>query len=151
MAVGNITSANATLTMVVEELFPAGISLEQFATDQSFSQEQNQISETRMGVDGQMVAGYVPNIKVVTVMLEASSPSFSAMVDLHRAMEKARTIYPVTLTARIPSINQNVTWTNGVLHDSTPVPAANQVLAPTTWVFHFADLIVEPTVKGPFG
>ena len=32
---GNITSANATIIMTVEELFPAGVRLEQFATDQS--------------------------------------------------------------------------------------------------------------------
>ena len=32
---GNITSANATIVMTVEDLFPAGVVLQQFATDQS--------------------------------------------------------------------------------------------------------------------
>lgn len=141
--VGNITSANASVVMVVENLFPAGVTLEQFGTDQAFSQEQSQVTETRMGVDGQMVAGWIPTIKILTITLEASSPSFDYMVQLFRAMDKGRTIFPVTVVARIPSIDQTITWSNGVLHDANPVPAANNVLDPTTWIFHFQDMIVE--------
>lgn len=143
MAVGNITSQNATLVMTVDELFPGGITLEMFGTDAAFSQDQEQVTETRKSVDGKMVAGKISPIKIVTVTLESASPSFDAMMQLYRAMEKGRTIYEVTMTARIPSIGQSVTWTSGVLHDATPVPPVNQVLDPTTWIFHFGDLNVE--------
>lgn len=138
--VGDITSANATLVLTVEGLFPAGITLEQFATDQSFSQEALTIAEDRQGVDGYLVAGWIPSIKAVTIMLEASSPSAEYLAQLYRACEQKRGIYQCTLVASVPSIFKTFTWTGGVLKSGTPVPAAQRVLAPTTWVFDFAQL-----------
>ena len=55
---GDITSANATLVLIVNGLFPAGVRLQQFATDQSYSQDELTIAEDRMGVDGGLVAGW---------------------------------------------------------------------------------------------
>ena len=41
VALGNITSANATLVLTVDTVIPAGAVLTQFSTDQSFNQYQN--------------------------------------------------------------------------------------------------------------
>ena len=71
----DITSANAKLILTCEELYPSGVELQMFSTNQSWNADALQVAETRMGVDGHMAAGYVPNIKTVTVQLEASSPS----------------------------------------------------------------------------
>jgi hypothetical protein len=136
----DITSANCKLVLTVEELFPSGIDLQQFATDQSFSQDTSQVAETRMGVDGKMVAGYTPNIKIVTVMLEASSPSYRALAQVYKASETTKKIYPCTLVAKSPSLNLTWKWSTGVLYSGTIVPAGQQVFGPTTWVFHFQDL-----------
>lgn len=140
---GDITSANATLVLTVEEVFPSGVKLEQFATDQSWSMNESTIAVTRMGVDGQMVAGWVPNIKEVTIMLEASSPSYLSMAQVYQAMEQKRGLYRCTLTATIPSIKKTITWTQGVMVTGTPVPSAQQVLAPTTWGFHFSKIAIS--------
>ncbi|MCH5277761.1 MAG: hypothetical protein J1E80_08010 [Desulfovibrionaceae bacterium] len=139
---GDITSANATLVLVVAGLFPAGIRLQQFATDQSYSQDELTIAEDRMGVDGGLVAGWIPSIKTVTVMLEASSPSYAALSQLYRACERRRGIYECSLIASVPSIGKTFTWTGGVLKSGTPVPSAKKVLDPTTWKFDFADLTI---------
>ncbi|MDE7065605.1 MAG: hypothetical protein K2O70_09090 [Desulfovibrionaceae bacterium] len=143
MPLGDITSANATVILTVEGLFPAGIRLEQFATDQSYSQDELTIAEDRMGVDGQLVAGWVPSIKTVTVMLEASSPSYAALAQLYRACEQKRGFYTCHMVASVPSIGKTFSWSNGVLKSGTPVPAGKKVLDPTTWKFDFADLTIS--------
>lgn len=133
----DITSANAVSVLTVLELFPAGIPLEQYGTDQAVSTDGLDVAETRMGVDGHMVAGYTPNIKVVTITLEASSPSFTALAMVYAAMENFRRVYAVTLVSTVPSIGKVFTWSNGCLKNCTPFPSQKKVLDPTTWIFHF--------------
>lgn len=141
--VGDITSANATLVLTVDLLFPAGIRLEQFATDQSYSMDELTIAEDRMGVDGNLVAGWVPSIKPVTIMLEASSPSYFSLAQLYRACEARRGFYRCGLVASVPSIGKTFIWSQGVLKSGTPVPAGKKVLDPTTWKFDFGKLEVQ--------
>lgn len=141
--VGDITSANATLVLTVDFLFPAGIRLEQFSTDQSYSMDELTIAEDRMGVDGNLVAGWVPSIKPVTIMLEASSPSYQALANLYRACEQKRGFYRCGLVAAVPSIAKTFIWSQGVLKSGTPVPAGKKVLDPTTWKFDFGKLEVQ--------
>ena len=142
LPVGDITSANAILILIVDGLFPAGINLQMFATDQSYSMDELTIAEDRLGVDGALVAGWVPSVKPVTIMLEAASPSYEAMAQLYRACERKRGIYQCSLIASVDSIGKTFTWTSGVLKSGTPVPAAKKVLDPTTWKFDFAYLTI---------
>lgn len=142
LPVGDITSANATLILTVDDLFPQGIQLYMFATDQSLSMSELTVAETRMGVDGNLVAGFVPNPKEVNIMLEAASPSYSSLATLYRATEQKRGIYQCTLIATVPSIKQVYTWTAGVLVKGTPVPPFKKILDPTSWTFHFARLTI---------
>lgn len=137
---GDITSANAVLVLTAGKLFPAGVTLQGFATDQSYSQDELQVTEDRMGVDGNLVAGWIPSIKPVTIMLEASSPSYTAMATLYRAMEMARAPIICSLVATVPSIGRVFTWSEGVLKSGTPVPSGKKILDPTTWKFDFARL-----------
>ena len=48
----DITSANATLILTVENLYPSGVKIEGFSTDSSFAMDDDTIAETHMGVDG---------------------------------------------------------------------------------------------------
>lgn len=142
LPVGDITSANATLILTVDDLFPQGIPLYMFATDQSYNQSEVTVAETRMGVDGNMVAGFTPSIKEVNIMLEAASPSYASLATLYRALEQKRGIYQCTLIATVPAIAKVFTWTAGVLVKGTPVPPGKKVLDPTSWTFHFARLTI---------
>ena len=56
----NITSANATAVMIINDLFPVGFAVEGFATDQAINQDEETLAVTRMGVDGKLSAGYTP-------------------------------------------------------------------------------------------
>ena len=75
----DVTSANAQLVLTVDELYPSGIQLQQFSADGIFSSDSIEMAETRRSVDGYMVAGVIKNISSVTLTLEASSPSASAL------------------------------------------------------------------------
>ncbi len=136
----DITSANASLVLTVAEIFPAGIVLEQFGTDQAYSMDAIDIAETRKGVDGKMVAGYVPSIYPVTITLEASSPSRFSLSTVWQAMAANKRIYACNLICSLPSVGERIMWSVGVLQNGTVVPSAQKVLTPTTWVFHFQDL-----------
>ena len=136
----DITSANAVVSLQCP-LFST--TLQQFATDTSFEGEDDQVAETRIGIDGQMVAGQVPTIKVVTVHLEASSPSIQFMKLLKQAMERNRTIYEVNMVISIPSIGKRITYSHGVLQSAKDLPDGKQVLDPTNWTFHFQNKSVE--------
>ena len=140
----NITSANASLVLVVDTIIPAGVQLEHFSTDQAFSLSEVTVVEDRMGVDGHLAAGWIPSIKTVQIDLEAASPSLWFLDMLARAMENNRTIYDCTLVATIPSIRKVYTWSKGVLKSGTLVSNAKKVLDPTSWTFDFANLTVIP-------
>lgn len=140
----NITSANASLVLIVDTIIPAGVQLQHFSTDSAFELSEVTVTEDRMGVDGNLAAGWIPSIKTVKVNLEAGSPSMWFLDMLARAMESNRTIYKCTLIATIPSIRKIYTWTGGVLKTGTMVNNAKKVLDPTSWTFDFADLAILP-------
>lgn len=136
----DITSANAVVSLTCD-LFSCN--LQQFSADTSFEGEDDQVAETRMGIDGIMVAGQTPNIKVVNIHLEASSPSMQYLVLLKQAMEKNRTIYPCNMVIALPSIGKRITYSTGVLQSAKDLPDGKKVLDPTTWTFHFQNKSVE--------
>jgi hypothetical protein len=137
----DITSANAIVSLEAKGLFST--TLKQFSADTSFEGEDDQVAETRMGIDGHMVAGQVPNIKVVTIHLEASSPSLANMILLKQAMETNQKIYPVNMVIAIPSIGKRITYSNGVLQSAKDLPDGKKVLDPTSWTFHFESKSTE--------
>ena len=140
----NITSANASLVLIVDTIIPAGVQLQHFSTDAAFDASEVTVVEDRMGVDGNLAAGWIPSIKTVKVNLEAGSPSMWFLDMLARAMESNRTIYKCALVATIPSIKKIYTWSGGVLKSGSLVNNAKKVLDPTSWTFDFADLTIIP-------
>ena len=137
-AFGNITSANATAVLTVTGLFPGGITLQQFSTDQSVHMDDLVMAETRMGIDGHMAAGWIPTIKPVSVKLEASSPSYEPLAQIVGAQDQGRRLYECTLTVRLPAIGREYVWSGGVLKSGNVFPNARKVLEPTLWKFDFA-------------
>ncbi|MDR2077023.1 MAG: hypothetical protein LBP61_08885, partial [Desulfovibrio sp.] len=98
------------------------------------------ITETRMGVDGHMVAGYTPVIFPVTITLEASSPSRFSLSTVWEAMSANKRIYACGLVCALPSIGETLTWSKGVMKNGVVVPPLQKVLGPTTWLLHFEKL-----------
>lgn len=144
--VHDITSANSILVMTVEDLYPAGVRLQQFAVDNAATMDQIQIAETRMGVDGHMAAGYTPAIHPLVIHLEASSPSYQIMVNLYQAERALRTPLDITMVATIPSIGQVYTWSVGTLKSGSPFHSVQRVLSPSQWGFDFEKFKITPLV-----
>ena len=65
-SLGKLTSADATIILSVNELYPNGVKLEGFSTDAMMATEDVTIAEARMGVDGRLSAGYIPSPKNIT-------------------------------------------------------------------------------------
>ena len=135
----DITSANAEAILTVEEIYPSGIILQMFGTDQALAMDAIDVAETRKGVDGRLVGGYVPIIYPVTITLEASSPSAAALSTLWQAMATNKRVYACNLVCTVPSINFVFTWSVGILKNGAPFPTMAKVLSPTTWQFDFQD------------
>ena len=133
----NITAANAESVMTVETLFPNGFRLEQYSTDQALSSASVQLAETRLGVDGRLVGGFITAIQVVTISIEASYPSVKYLVDLYDAMVTGRTTYLCSLVSTVPSIGIAYKWYTGILQTAASFRNQKKVLDPTSWVFHF--------------
>lgn len=136
----DITSANS-IAVLSCELFSE--KLQQFAVDTAYEGEDVQIAETRIGVDGKMVAGYTPQIKPLTIHLEASSPSIERMVLLEQSMQKNRKVYPCQMVITQPSIGKRITYSNGVLQSAKSLADGKTVLDPVQYTFHFEDRSVE--------
>ena len=135
----DITSANAEALLTVEQIYPSGIVLQMFGTDQAVAMDAIDVSETRKGVDGKLVGGYVPVIYPVTITLEASSPSMAALAAVWQAMATNKRVYACNLVCTVPSIDTVFTWSVGILKNGAPFPTLQKVLAPTTWQFDFQD------------
>ena len=133
----NITSANATAYMVVKDLYPTGFVLNNFATDQAIDEGEDTIAETRIGVDGNMAAGYIPSIKNVTITFEAASPSVPYMNTLYLAAQKNMRTYECTLVINVPATGKTYTYSRGVLKTAKALPALKNVLDPVTYSFDF--------------
>lgn len=142
-SLGHLTSADATLILTCEDLYPAGVQLEGFATDGIMSGEDTTVAETRMGVDGRLSAGYTPTATSVTISLEASSPSLEVMQNIWSYMQTTMSQPECTLTVNIPTLDQTVSYTQGCMTSGHPVPDLKQLLDPTQWQFTFAKVKIS--------
>ena len=139
----NITSANATAYMVVKDLYPTGFALNNFSTDQAVDQGEDTIAETRIGVDGNMAAGYVPSIKTVNIQFEAASPSVPYMNNVYLASQKNRRTYEITLVVKVPAVGKTYTYSGGVLKTGKVLPSLKKVLDPVSYGFDFERISVN--------
>lgn len=133
----DVTAANAELVLAVEDLYPSGVSLEQFSADAVLSSDAIEFTETRRSVDGKMVAGVIKNITSVTINLEAASPSLPVLEYIRDAMQANNRPYRCTLTCYLPAIDKTIQFVNGVLKSGPALPAAQRTLQPTQWSFDF--------------
>lgn len=137
MANNDITSANASIT-ILSAL--GSIDITKFAADGIVDADTTRIAETRIGVDGQMAAGYVPQIKHIVLHLEATSNGCEYLMNLRVASDAAKTPMPVTITITVPSQNKRFVCT-GYLVDVPPMFNLQTTVAPMDFGFDLQDII----------
>ena len=137
----DITSANSS-AYYYSPLFPAGLKFENFSTDGAWSQDNYEIIEHRMGVDGHMAAGYTPVEKEISFNFEANSPSLDGLDLLWQNMEVEKQPYIGDIVITCPSVGKTYTLTNCILTGYKLIPNAEKVLDPREAVFTCEDIKV---------
>lgn len=139
LPLGNITSANSEMILIVNGLFPIGVPIEMFSLNGGIATDSVAVAETRMSLDGHMVAGYIPQPINVAFSLEPASPSYSALCELFRATQRKRGFYECSITLSCPDLNGGSVFqfTEGVLISGTILPPHRQLMEPTNWNFRF--------------
>ena len=133
----NITAADVQAWMTVDELFPAGFPLEQFSMDSAVVADTIQEVETRMTLDGKLVAGYTPAPKNVNFTVEPSSPTIPYLRELAQAQRAGTRTYEVNLAIQVPSQNRKYRFVHGYLVGAQPMPSVQKTLAPMQFNFQF--------------
>lgn len=139
----NITSANSTGVLVVASIFPAGIVLENFGTDQAITQDEETIANATMGVDGKLSTSFKPSPKNVTLTFSAAADARDSLDTVKVTMEANKTPYECTLVFTIPSISKVYTYRGGVMVGATGIPNVKAELEQMNYKFVFETLSVS--------
>lgn len=140
-----LTTANSSLTVQVRGLFPAPVSIQGYATDDSFAVDDVTPSERYMGVDGKFSAGYVPYPTKLTLMLQADSDSMQVFDDTLAAQVAAKELYVFDAVLIIQGTGEKCIFTKGYMAEISPAPTAKKVLQPRRFAIEFESYSKAPT------
>jgi hypothetical protein len=132
-----ITSANSQFALSVAGLFSSALPLQGYAMDKAFEQEAIKSTETTMGVDGVMSAGYTPSEVKVKITLSPDSPSKDIFDQWFSAMSSAREVLFANAVLNLPSTNESYTFTRGVLSSYHGAPSGKKKLEPVEYELTF--------------
>lgn len=140
----DITSSNSTLFLGVTNLFAVPQQLQGFAADDMYSMANVDTKEVMMGADGILSAGYVPQIKILEVTLQADSASNTFFESVYAAEEAAKAPFFFFGNINQPAVSRNYTLINGVMKNFSPMAAAKKVLQPRKFEIHFQVTLGAP-------
>lgn len=127
---GSITAANAIYQIIIPGVFDAPQQLQGFAADDIFSTDPLTSTETSMGVDGLLSAGFV-NVEVKQgITFQADSASNDVFDNWFAANFAAKDSFPASAVIIIPSIRRKWQMTTGFLTTYPPLPDGGKVLKP---------------------
>lgn len=141
----DITSANSVLMLGVSGLFTVPQQLAGFAADDMYEIGAVDTKEVVLGADGVLSAGYIPQIKVMSVTLQADSASNTFFESWYASEEAAQAPYFAFGVINQPSVSRIYTLTNGVLKSYTPLAAAKKTLQPRKFEIHWQVALGAPT------
>jgi hypothetical protein len=129
----------------VAGLYTVPQQLQGFGADDMYSIEAVETKEVMQGVDGVLSAGWIPQIKTMSITLQADSASNTFFEAWYAAEEAAMDTYFGFGTIVQPAVNKAYTLTNGVLTNYTPLAEAKKVLQPRKFQLKFQMVIGVPT------
>ncbi len=133
----HITSADASIYLTCETLYPSGIRLQNFSADLSLGTDDLTLAEVRMGVDGHLAAGYTPAPINVNISVEANSPSRAQLENIAAASRLNMTVYECDLLVTIPGIGKTYAFKKGYMTGGHIMPDIKKTLDPVQWKFTF--------------
>jgi hypothetical protein len=144
MANNNITSANAVLILSVPLLLPIPTQIQGFETDDIFDTDDVVPTETRMGVDGFFVGGYVYTEKPMTITLSPASPSCAFFDSWQGGQQAALLAAPATGVITLTSIGVTYALTNGFLTRYKPIADAKKTLQRRAFRITWGNILGTP-------
>lgn len=127
---GSLTSANIVLMLSVANLFDTPQQIQGFASDEAFDFSDVETSETVMGVDGILSAGWLPKELMQSISLQADSASNQFFEDWYANEQQARDLLIASGTVTYPSIGKQYNLVRGFLKGTSPAPKAGKILQP---------------------
>ncbi|VVD90530.1 hypothetical protein PCO31110_01596 [Pandoraea communis] len=140
----SITSANAKFVLSVANFLPIPQTLKGYASDTAFTGDDVTTKEVQKGVDGIISAGWLPQLHVQTIELQADSPSLLLFEQWWQAENSQQESYWASGTILVSSIGKLYTMNNGVLSRIKSMPGAQKVLQPFAYQITWGDVIVSP-------
>ncbi|WP_347558575.1 hypothetical protein [Robbsia sp. KACC 23696] len=130
MADKTLTSANSVLLIGVTGLYTVPQQLQGFSEDDMYSMEAVDTAELKMGADGVLSAGWIPQIKTMGVTLQADSDSNTFFEAWYAAQEAAQEILYGFGSVTQTSVGKSYPLLRGVLSSYTPFAEAKKTLQP---------------------
>lgn len=127
---GSITAANSVYVLSISGLLFVPTQLQGYAADDVFETEPLESTETSMGVDGTLSAGFVFKEVKQSIILQADSASNQVFDDWQAANRAAQESLPANGLVNLKSISTKWTLTNGYLTGYPPMPNAGKLLKP---------------------
>lgn len=128
-----ITSADSIFTLTVANLFNAPVRLENWSAERFWDAPEFEQVETRMSIDGNLNAGWVPNAIDMPLTFQPNSASVVVFEGIQTAQAGGRTPYILGGTVSIPSLGRKYTLVRGVLISGSALPAAGRLLEERTF------------------
>jgi len=136
-----ITSANAVLSLAINNYFPVPQIIQGFAVDDAFESESVQQSEVLMGVDGTLSGGKIFVPYKMTIHLQADSPSVFLFDAWRNAQNAAVDVFSASGSINLPGTSMVYTLNNGFLTSATPFPAVKKTLTPLVYEITWQSIV----------
>lgn len=127
---GSITSANATILLAIDGVFPIPQQIQEFAADDIFDADPLEAAEVSMGVDGRLSAGFVFVPVKWNITLQGNSQSNNVFDDWYNAQQVIKDTYRASGIVILPAIGRKWVMNNGVLTTYPTMPSAKRTLQP---------------------
>ncbi len=139
-----LTTANSSLAIQIEGLYPVPVNIKGFATDDMFSTGAINSAELKMGTDGKLSAGYIFVEKPFTFVLQADSESNDIMDDWISAEEAQREKLIANAIVIVSGIEGKFAMTRGFLGEHVPMTAAKKTAEPRSFTITFQSISKSP-------
>jgi hypothetical protein len=102
-----------------------------FGGDDAFSFDEVTTAEAYIGVDGQLNAGYIPQLKSMKLTLAPTSESIRIFNQWYYEMQnREETIWAASAEIVLPAVRESFHLTNGALMGYVPVMGVKKTLQP---------------------
>jgi hypothetical protein len=139
-----ITSANSVFSLSAPDALAAPFNVQGYAADDAFDNEEVEVAQTVMGVDGKMSAAFVPFMTPMTITLQADSPSIDQFEAILGTMQATTEAIFVQGAIVLPSVQRAYTLGNGVLTRVKQIPPAKKRLEPVQYQITWESVTPSP-------